>query len=489
MYIKPSKRKELIKHTVVYILMAAAVFVIVSLITLFMLGFRFDLDKGNLEQYAFLQFSSSPSGATVTIDGGVVGSKTPSKSSVPAGKHEVVMWRDGYETWNKSVDVKAGTLTWLNYTLLVPKKLAVEPVANYDSLYMTLATPKGNDLIVQKRADTPTFELVDLSSDKIKSTSLTIPTNLYSEATAPGVTHTFKIEKWDDSERHVLVGHFYGGKNEWLILDTQNVSLTKNITKIFDLAFSNVVFSGTSGDILYALDSNDIRRLDLVAGTVSRPLVSNVTAFEIYNESKVITYVGSGKAGANERVAGIYREGDDYPSVIRTTIASQDVPLHISTAHYFNEDYVAISEGKKVDILSGSYPNTTSDNANSMKVISTFEAKQNINKLSFSPTGEFILAQSGAYFASYDLEYQKLVSSTIEGNGSSLSLKWLDSNYLWSDRDGKLTIREFDGANAHNINSVTSGQDATLTNNGRYLYSINQTGTGFQLQRVRMILP
>jgi hypothetical protein len=70
-----------------------------------------------------------------------------------------------------------------------------------------------------------------------------------------------------------------------------------------------------------------------------------------------------------------------------------------------------------------------------------------------------------------------------------LALQWLDENHLWSDREGKLTIREFDGADLYTINDVTFGQDAALTNNGRYIYSINKTKTGSQLQRVRMILP
>jgi len=192
------KRKLLIKQIIIYVIMTLIVLLTVSFITFFMLGFRFDADKGNLEQYAFLQFNSSPSGATVVIDGVDVGTKTPNKKSVPAGKYQVEMWRDGYETWQKSVDIKSGAITWLNYALLVPKKLTVEPVADYESVYSSLASPKGEAMIIEKRSDTPTFNLVDLGSDTIKTTILTISTNLYSESTTVGVVHTFDIDKWDD---------------------------------------------------------------------------------------------------------------------------------------------------------------------------------------------------------------------------------------------------------------------------------------------------
>src|ERR1035437_481705 len=100
---KNQKRKKLIKRIFVNLFMTLSVIVLVTFVTFFMLGFRFDSNNGNLEQNAFLQFSSTPSGATVSIDDIVIGAKTSSKSSVQAGKHTVVMWRDGYQTWQKTV--------------------------------------------------------------------------------------------------------------------------------------------------------------------------------------------------------------------------------------------------------------------------------------------------------------------------------------------------------------------------------------------------
>src|SRR5680860_823920 len=115
MYHRPSRKKQLARLISLYTVLTLLVLAIVTFISLFVLGFRFDSDKGHLEQYAFLQFDSSPSGA------------------------------------------KAGVITWLNYTLLVPKILTVEPVATYESVYLTLASPKGRSMLIQRRVDTPTF--------------------------------------------------------------------------------------------------------------------------------------------------------------------------------------------------------------------------------------------------------------------------------------------------------------------------------------------
>jgi len=471
----------------VYVFMALVIFVVVSLITFNMLGYR--IDKGHIKQTAFLQYNTTPSGATVTVDGKPVSSKTPNKSQIEAGKHEIIMWRDGYKSWKKSVDIKAGTLTWLNYAILVPNKLPVEQVLSYDSLYFSLASPNGKYIILQKSASVPSFDLVDIGSDKIKSTNLTLSSDLYSESMTAGINHSFEIAKWDDGGRYILINHKFNDKNEWLVVDTQDVKLSKNITRIFDVSINHIVFSGTSGNIFYILTANDVRKLDLANGTISKPFISNVTEFDIYNDSKVIAYVSNGRAEIGERIVGIYRDGDDSASVIRSIQNSKDISLHIASSRYFNQNYLAISEGKRVDILSGSYPVAGSDSANTMKTISSFMSEQDVKQLSFSPTGEYVFVQSDAYFTSYDLEYQNFTASTIEGNGPITPLKWLDHNYIWSDRDGKLTIREFDGTNISTINSVVAGHGVTLTENGRYIYSINKLNNLYQLQRVRMILP
>lgn len=484
MHRRNSKKWVPIRLALTYAGMTLLVFVIVTSIILFMLGFRLDLDNGQLEQGALLQFGSTPSGAAIAIDGIALNARTPAKTTIKAGSHEFSIWRDGYETWQKTVDVKPGALTWLNYALLVPKKLTVDPVANYPSLSSSLASPESRNMLVQADPAVPAFSLVDVTSDDIKTTNLTLETSVYS----PAKTHTFTPVKWDSGGRYVLIKHDYDGKTEWLMMDTQDTQASKNITRLFDFAITDIQFSGTSGNEYYVLGSTDVRKLDLSAGTISRPLISDVTEFNVY-ESNVITFIGKSSTNATERVVGLYREGDDKPHILKVVTSAPTVPLHVATTRYFNENYIAISEGSKVTVLSGSYPTTASDDVTGLKTFADFTISRDAKTLQFSPTGEYVFVQSDNYFASYDLEYQIFAASKIDGNGTARPVKWLDDNYIWSDLGGNLTIREFDGANVHTINNVVAGQDVTLTHNGRFLYSFAKTDAGYSLQRVRMILP
>lgn len=491
MYHRASKKKELIKRIVVYAAMTISVFVIVTGLVFVTLGYRFDTDNGRVEQSALLQFATTPSGATIEIDGVAIGPRTPTKSSVLAGTHKFVMWRDGYESWQKTLDIKAGTLTWLNYARLVPKNKTVSSVAQYTSIHASLASVDGHDILVQQDAAVPTFQLVNLQSDDIKTTTLTIPSALYSEASTVGIVHSFRVDQWDGGGRYVLLQHSYGDKKEWLVLDTRDIGATKNITKLLNFDIASSKFSGASGNILYVLGAgSDIRKIDLAAGTISRPLVTNVTNFELF-ETNVITYVGTDPADPTKRVVGLYREGDSSPHVIRTVTSLPDVPLGITTSRYFNQNYVAITEGNKVSILNGSYPDSSSDGTGSLVPFDSFNFVTGVNRLSFSAEGDYLLVQSGANFASYDIEHKKVTTSVIASDVTATvgPLKWLDDNYVWSDYGGDVTIRESDGTNSNTINKAVIGQEVVLSQNGRYLYSIGKNATGYQLQRVRMILP
>ncbi len=490
MYRRPSRKRELIKRTFVYTAMTLLVAIIVTGLIFIILGYRIDTQSGQVERSALLQYNTTPTGASVSIDGSLLGSNTPTKSTVLAGSHKFVMQRDGYETWQKTLDIKAGTLTWLNYARLVPKVRPVAAVASYPTVHASLGTLDGQTIMVQQDAAVPQFQIVDVSNDTIKSTTITLPTTLYSDATTAGVTHSFKVDQWDSGGRYLLVEHAYAGKTEWLVVDTQDVASSKNITKSLDIGINYATFSGTSGDILYALTGTDIRKLDLSAGTISRSLVSRVSSFELY-ETNIITYVGTDQSTPANRVVGLYREGDSKSHILRTVTEPATVPLHVTTARYYNKDYIAITDGQKVDILYGSYPASGSEDSSSLSTFASFKFVADVQRVSFSPAGFYLVVQAGAQFAGYDIEHQTLTESSITGvtGGSSATLRWLDEAHLWTDVDGTLTMRDFDGANVFNINGVVSGYDATLTHNERYIYSIGKVGDNYQLQRVRMILP
>jgi hypothetical protein len=473
----------MIQRVSVYSVMTLLVVIIVTALVFIILGYR--INAGVITQDALVQFASVPSGASVSVDGKQLGSNTPTKDALAAGEHTFTMTLNNYQPWTKTTKLQAGVLAWLNYALLVPTKLPVSSIENYPTVAASLAAPSGRAMLVQQSASVPTFQIVDLTSDTVKSTTITIPETSYT-APAVGDTQNFSVTEWDPGGRYILVQHTYGTNTEWLVVDTQNVATTSNLSTLYALNMSSVHFAGTSGTTLFSLSGGDIRKIDLSGGTISRALVSNATSFSVYN-TNIVTYIGTGKAGTTQRVAGVYRDGDASPTILRTTTSDASIPLLIATTHYFNDDYVAIAEGTKVDILSGSYPSTPTD-ASSLKTFASYTLTSDVGNLGFSTSGDYAFTQSGNYFTSYSLEYNTYAQTTVTSTPTLSTLEWLTDNDIWSNENGTLTIREVDGANVHAINKAVAGQDATLTANGRFLYSIGTNKNGFQLQRVRMIL-
>lgn len=487
MFQRRTKKQLIIRRVLTYVIMTLAVFVIVAGTILFILGYRLDSDKGSLEQGALIQFDSAPNGAMVSIDGQSINSRTPSKQSIQAGQHSFSVQRDSYKTWNKSLSVKAGTLTWLDYIRLVPKNLPTESVASYETVVGEKASPDNKWLLVQEKADVASFQLIDLRAQQIKSSLVSIPATVYSEAATANVSHNFAMESWDEGGRYVLVKHTYADKSEHIIVDTQSPDTSINVSRLLSISLSNVTFSGTSGKILYGLSDGVIRKLDVSNGTISRALVSNVQSFDVY-DTNIITYVGIDTLNPAQQVAGIYRDGDEVPHILRT-IKSLDTVVKIDTARYYNDDYVAVSEGSKVTLFKGRYPASGSADTSSLKVYAEFMATAVVDNLTFSDEGDFLVAQSGLKFIGYEVEYMRFTNGAVGTNETAArTLKWLDSAYLWVVYDGQLSIREFDGANASIIMPMEAGFDAALSQNGRYLYGIVKSDAGYQLQRVRMIV-
>lgn len=486
MYHRPSKRQLILRRTVTYTLMTLAVLTIVACTVLFILGYR--LNKTGLEQGALVQFNSRPNGATVLIDGsgdGVSG-HTPTKASISTGTHTFTIQRTGYDAWSKTLTVASGTLTWLDYVRLIPTKLSLNKVFDYQTLVSATPSPDQQNILIQTDAASPNFPLVSIRSDTAKQTVVALPADVYSGSATPETVHVFKVVSWDTGGRYVLLNHTYADNSEWLVLDTDNPKNSQNITTTLSVDIRDVTFAGSSGNVFYGVDaSNNLRRYDVSAGTISRVLVSGVKTYKLY-ENNIIGYIGTTTTDPAEQVVGSYRDGDDAPSVLKTVGA--DTTVNIDYAHFYNNDYVAISEGSQVTVLKGSLPRSATD-INSLKSFASFSTDATVTNLSFSPAGQYVVAQSPAAFTSYDVEYNRKSTVSLQTSGQTKPLAWLDNAYLWGDNNGQLVIREFDGTNVHTINTVTPGFGITLTQNGRFLYSVGKTDAGYQLQRVRLILP
>lgn len=486
MYHQPIGKKELIQRIFLYSLMTLSVGIIVSSIVFFIMGYRFDVNAGRIEQYSMIQFNSIPSGAIISVDGVATKLQTPNKTTLPAGRHVVSMTKPGYKSWTKEINTKAGSLHWLSYAILVPNELKTEVISNYESINESLASPDNKKIIFSTKPNLPIFEVADITSDTAQIESLTILPEIYSDPNNIEINRSFQIVNWDDNGRYVLIKHNFAEKSEWLVMDTQDATLTKNITKLFDFSIDSIKFLGTGGNTFYILSDRDIRKINLTAGTISRPLIAGVDSFHVF-ESNIISYIGDGDSSLlAQKVVGMYRDGDDNPFIIKTIDTLEiSKDAKVASSKYFGQYYLAIACEGFVEVYSGSYPSSSSD-LKSMKLFGKFGYDSKVKNISFGPSGQFMIAQFDDKNISYDIEHQSVKTAYLDDG--NVNLNWLNDKYLWQDSNNQLKIFEFDGLNQNIISQVISGQTVSLTNNNRYIYSFNKTDLGYQLQRTQMII-
>jgi hypothetical protein len=417
-----------------------------------------------------------------------LGTRTPSKSTVSSGKHAISIGREGYRQWQKSVEVIPGSILWLSYARLIPSELTPENTLGLSSLSSTAVSPDKKWLAVKENVTTPSIRLVDISQDSVKTSELMLPATSFTAAAA-GKTHAFSVENWDPTSRYVLVKHTYNDSAvEWLIADTQNIAATKNVTTLLDINASSIMFSGNNTKIIYAQIGGDIRKIDLDAATLSRPLVTNVAEFSLFDKT-TITYTTQLDPITKVRSVGYFKDGSEKPVVVRSYTDDGNASLHLVIGRYFNETYVATSYGDAVEIFKGNLPVTEIDRTKTTPH-ATFTLPGGVQYFTLAADGRFIVAQQGPTYVTYDAELNKTTGTTLKGTTDvTRKLQWLDDYTLLSDRDGMVRMYEFDGANQHDIMPVTAGFTASISPNGKYLYGFVKTSDGqYQLKRVRLIL-
>lgn len=466
--------------------MTLSVIALVVVLVFVMLGYQFNSNDGKIEQGGLVQFDSQPSGANVTIDGNSFGTQTTAKTTMTAGQHFITMSRSGYTTWQKSVTVVPGAVLWLNYARLVPTTIEPKTVSDLSTVSSAVASPDSESMAIKDDPTTPIIKLSDLTREDARMSDLTLPSGSF---TAPdeGKAQEFTITSWDPDSKYLLVKHTYNDdKTEWIVVDTNNVNESKNVTTLLDIHASKLLFSNADSSVLYALIDSDVRKINLNDATLSRPLIANVDDFDLYSDS-MITYTSLADA-SGKRTVGYYIDGAQSSRVVKT-VDDSSVSLKFTVGRYFNETFEAIAVGDTVEVFSGDLPRDNKTKI-ALKTLTSFTVPGGVQYLSDQTNGRFIIAQNGATYATYDLELEKTTTTTLKGSSSvSRELAWLDKYHIWSDRDGMLRFYEFDGANQQDIMKVVPGMSVALSPNGKYLYGITKSDNGrYHLTRVQMIL-
>ncbi len=473
-----SKRKRQAILFFTYGFMTLATIVISAICILLVLGYRFDIKGRTIEQGGLLQLRSTPNGATIKLDGVKQNFTTPGKTEVSAGSHTVVYERRGYHTWQKTISVDAGELRWLNYARFVPQTITTKQVIAADGTSVVLPTPDRKFMASITDQKTGVVEIYDLrDATKVTKRTITLPTDIVTRIDdQPG---SYAIEEWDFGSRYVLLSYTYGTSKEYLRIDrTATNGDPYNLTTEFSLPFSSIHFSGTSGNVFYALTGHDLRRIDVGGKSVSQPIVTGVESYKLYREND-IAFVA---VKNDKKIAGVYLNGKEH---IVQSYALND-QLYVDITEYFSHYYLAIARGNHVEIIKDPAEGSQTTAGRSY---ASFPMAYQPAWFDFGSSGRFLIVGSGRAFYCYDLETDELTQGNTGETDTKLAApKWLDDYYLVDNPSGTVRWYEFDGANRHDIVTADATLPAFLNDNGKYIVSFVRQGEKLFLQTSQVVL-
>lgn len=434
------------------VLMVITVAVTVLILAFVVSGYWLNSDF-EVERQGMLQISSTPTGADVAIDGETAWlQRTNTSKILAAGKHEISLTKEGYDSWSRTVDVKEGLIYRLHYPRLFLTERTKEEM--YDITGATFATvsPDHNTMLLSN--NTTSWKIIRLNSDKIETDTIDIAgyfpgTNIAGGA-KPGVfTGNIISANWSRDNSHILfkVATNENRAYEWVILNTKNIASSINLTRAFDADFTSIKIIDDSANTLLAVRGDNLHRIDVSGRQVSSVLIDGVVDFDYYDQEIVF----SAKKQDSYQI-GTIRIGDaEY-----TTLRTMGEPARLVAGKFYDQEFIAILCKNELSLY---------DKKDFSLIMS--------DKLEFVPKsikvghgGDFVVMSDGGHIATLDMEASAVVAWSTGTSGYG----WLDGSMIYAVNDGVLIVYDYDGLNRRELSkNVSSGFPVTITDD-KWLY-------------------
>lgn len=501
------RRRQMIKVIIAEIGMTISVIAIAVVATLAAMGF-FVTGNGKIEQSGLIQIHSMPTGATVEIDGNTVFSRTNLSRSLTPGEHSLKLSRDGYDSWQRTIKMSSGMLLRLYYPRLFLLERKPEVALRLEKGLEFYLPSNDQAYILYAPADSFKWNLINIRDDDPKVTQLDLSTIL------PGVVEDkFLGEidslRWSNNSDNVLAKVTYEQKSEWILIDLKDTKKSLNLTQTFGLDFTQVEMIDDSATQLFALENQQLRRINTGDQSISRVLLNNVVSFA-NSKSNVIYVMVQTVEDKTEKVKtiGVYRDGEKGGTTLATV--ANDKAVAVALTRYYDEDYVAYAVENELNVYYGALPNYRDDAQNTdFSGLKTLIDKQKLktapSSFALSLEGEYIVASRGQQFTVVDLEMGEL----IEYEAMTSTLSWLDEAMMTAVVDDSLWVWDFDYINQRklvqyideaqieekttDIEPITTisktklaNYSAVIAENNRWLYYLTETKSGLVLMRERI---
>ena len=404
-----------------------------------------------VERRGMLEVLSSPTGADIVVDGETAWmAKTNSSRILSKGEHTVSISKEGYGDWVKKVTIEEGLMYRLPYVRLFPNEPELEKVSEINARISSVSPDRSSMLLID---DSTTWKILHLNEDKVSTTDLDVAKVFDKIGGAEAMAGIAGID-WSKDGNRILLKVVWNEKNEWLLLDLKDSEKSASITEAFGMNFDTVKFFDKTGDDLLVVDGGELRKLDVSEQSISKILASNVTNFNLYDES--IVYVANGKVSVLKKVDG---EAIDLLDV-------QGDRIFAALTRSYRDNYLTVIEDGKLSLYKGQLPRNKDDK--SFEQIFSVEIGLMPERIKIGADGDFVIMSNGKNIVTLDMESENVSRFEVEDG----KIGWLDDHLLYVvDNDGDMVVYDYDGLNRRELSKNASQRlSATVSEDERWLY-------------------
>ena len=452
--------------------MVIAIICLVVLTTMVATGYNVKpSDDGLIERTGLVAIQSLPTGANITIDGDDVFGWTNLSRSMTQGEHEVVLSKDGYEAWSKTINVTAGLYYRLNYPRLFLKERIIEKLEDFSEIERVSFAKDGN-LMLAIPKESLKWQIWKINEEKPSMTELNL-SKAFPEADI-ALFGGVEIEAWSGNSQKVLMKLQNG---QWILIDVKDVEKSVNLSEKFGMEFSSVKIANDSASELYVLEKNNLRSIDIDGDKISGILIENVESFFNMKSNLVYVTIPNEK---HEFETGFYSKSDKERIVLSQSAFDEEKPkIAMTIGEYYGEYYVLEFVNDQVGIYSGGKL-PSSNNKDALKPVLVEEIGFVPELVDVMGNGGLFVAENGLERAIFDVETMKLKKYSSESEAT-----WLDEFMLYENKDGQLVVTDFDGENKVEIaDGMKIGSKVKISKNNKWIYFVDAEN---KLSRVKIM--
>ncbi len=474
-FLDPKKQKSYkIRLLIGYGLTAIALGLATTILVYLAKGYW--LKNGQVVQNGLVFVSSAPN-ADMYVNGEKTGT-TNARLTLEAGQYTLQLKRPGYADWQRSVTVQGGIVEHFDYPVLLPTQLTTSSVKQYSAAPGLMAQSLDRRwILVQDGNAAGSFDLFDTKSPlKVVASQFTLPDSSFTKGDG---TQSWTLVAWAGDNRHVVLAHTFqkSGQQhrEYVLVDRQDPAQSLNLATVLGANPPQLELLNGQYDHYYEFDpATGVLSQASLKQPQAQLYLDHVLAFRQYGDHMMLFVTD--QSPAKDTVAVKLRD-NDQTYTLRTLPAGAPQYL-LDLGQYDGAWFMAAGASSENKIYVYKDPEATLQNATNVLVPIEILKLDAPNYLAFSPSNQYVMAESGDHFATYDTRNDKNYTYQIKTplDAPQPHAAWIDGARVGLVSNGRTLVFDYDSANQRALSAATPGYLPFFDPQYEALYSLASPG-------------